>query len=58
MHALGVAADLLADDASRVTVRLGAANAASEAQHLDVERADRWTVVRAGGVADLGLLGP
>ena len=54
MHALGVARDLGADHARRVAVVGGAANAADGAlvEDLDLERAGRRTIVRAGGGAD------
>ena len=52
--ALGVARDLGADDAGGVVVVLGAAHAADGAlvEELDLERAGRRAIVRAGGKAD------
>ena len=51
MHALGVARDLRADHTGGVVVVLRAAHAADRvvAENLDLKRAGRWTVVRAGG---------
>ena len=53
MHALGIARDLGADDAGRVVVVRGAAHAADgvRVEQLDLERAGRGAVVRAGGGA-------
>src|SRR4029077_9675778 len=55
--AFGVARDLGADDASCVGLQLGAADTSDAAavDHIDIERAGRWAVVRTGGVADLDL---
>jgi hypothetical protein len=59
MDAFGVSRDLGADDAGRVVVVPGAVDAADpvRSKDLDVERAGRRAVVRAGGMAysDLGL---
>src|ERR1700722_15228528 len=54
MHALGVARHLGADHARRVGILLGAADPADGApvDDLDLERAGRRTVVRAGRSAD------
>src|SRR5215470_12171710 len=54
MDALGVPRDLGADHAERVVVLLRAANAADCAlvEQLDLERAGRGAIVRAGGIAD------
>ena len=54
MHALGVARDLGADHAGGVGVVFGAANAADSVvgEDLDLKRAGRRTVVRAGGSGD------
>ena len=57
--ALGVAADLGADDAGRIAVVLRPAHPADAAfrEQFDVEGAARRAVVRAGGVADAKLGG-
>ena len=54
MHALGVARDLGADHPRRVGVVRGATHAADRliAEHLDLERAGRWAIVRAGRRGD------
>ena len=54
MQALGVARDLGADYARRVGIVLGAAHAADRVRikDLDLERAGRWAVVRAGRRCD------
>ena len=57
MDALGVARHFGADDAGRVGVVLRPVHAADAAvvQQLDIERTGRRAVVRAGGMADLGV---
>ena len=57
MDALGIARDLGADDAGGVGLLLGTAHPADAAavDHLDVERAGRWAIVRTGGMADIDL---
>ena len=54
MHPLGVARDFGADHACGVGVVVGAANAADSVvgKDLDLKRAGRRTVVRAGGSGD------
>jgi len=56
MHALGVPRDLGADHAGGVAIVLGAADATDRvpAEDLDLKRAGRRTVVRAGRSKDLG----
>ena len=58
LHALGVAGDLRADDAGRVGVATGAADAADAppVQHLDLERAGARAIVR--GQADFRITVP
>ena len=57
MDALGIARDLGADDAGRVAVVLGAVDAADavRSEQLDVERAGRRAIMRAGRMADADL---
>src|SRR6185369_1154260 len=54
MLTLGVARDLGADDTRRVIVVLGAVHTTDgvRVDEFPIERAGRWTVVRAGGKAD------
>src|SRR6202790_1445435 len=55
MDAFGIARDLGADDACGIGLQFGAAYPADRAtvDHLDVERAGRWAIVRTGGMPDL-----
>ena len=57
MDALGIARDLLANDAQRVAVVLGAAHAPDRVgiEQFDLERAGRGAVMRADRSADLDI---
>ena len=57
MDALGIAPDLLADDAQRVGIVLGAPNPADRVfvEHLDLERAGRRAIMGADRIADLDI---
>ncbi len=54
MNALGIARDLGADDAGGIGLQLGPAHPADAlaVEDLDIERAGRGAIMRAGGVPD------
>ena len=57
MNALGITRDLGADYAGSIGLLLGTAHPADGGiiDHLDIEPARRWTIVRTGGMPDIDL---